>query len=187
MKCDIEISITEEEDKYDTIEIPHSLRESSVEPFSNDVSENGFVNLPDRYANKLLRKNNEGNEITNGHTAIGNDLISRENDLTTALKWIKQEILRMKEQDRSLMKQFIDLRSTIVQLRCMYEFQSSNSDISSLSGSNYSLDESFRNSPTPRNSYLEVDGTEFRARTSSLLTPRKTHITHLKWRSNEYI
>ena len=93
----------------------------------------------------------------------------------------------MKEQDRSLMKQFIDLRSTIVQLRCMYEFQRSNSDISSLSGSNYSLDESFRNSPTPRNSYLEVDGTEFRARTSSLLTPRKTHITHLKWRSNEYI
>jgi hypothetical protein len=52
----------------------------------------------------------------------------------------------MKEQDRSLMKQFIDLRSTIVQLRCMYEFQRSNSDISSLSGSNYSLDTmTFRN------------------------------------------
>jgi len=57
------------------------------------VRENGFVNLPDRYANKLLRKSNEGSEITNGHTAIGNDLISRENDLTTALKWIKQEIV----------------------------------------------------------------------------------------------
>jgi hypothetical protein len=93
MKCDIEISITEEEDKYDIIEIPQSLRESSVEPLSNDVRENGFVNLPDRYANKLLRKSNEGSEITNGHTSIGNDLISRENDLTTALKWIKQEIV----------------------------------------------------------------------------------------------
>ena len=96
----------------------------------------------------------------------------------------------MKEQDRSLMKQFIDLRSTIVQLRCLYEFQSSNSDISSMSGSNYSLDESFRNSPPLRNGfhgYLEVDGTEFRARTSSLLTPRRSQITHIKWRSNEYI
>ncbi|XP_076088808.1 uncharacterized protein LOC143059206 [Mytilus galloprovincialis] len=187
MKCDIEISVTAEDEEYDTIEIPQCLRESTVEPMSSVVKQNDLVCLPDRYANKL-RKSSENSEITNGH--FGNDLVSREKDLSTALKWIKQEILQMKEQDRSLMKQFIDLRSTIVQLRCMYEFQSSNSDISSLSGSNYSLDESYRHSPPLRhglNGHLEVEGTEFRARTSSLLTPRRSNITHIKWRSNEYI
>lgn len=189
MKCGIEINITTEGDDYDKIEIPLCLRESSNTVF-NVVSENGVVTLPDRYANKL-RRSADPYEISNGNTSIGDDLLSRENDLTTALKWIKQEILQMKEQDRSLMKQFIDLRSTIVQLRCMYEFQSSNSDISSLSGSNYSLDESYRISPPPKHQlhgYLDVDGgTEFRTRTNSLLTPRRTQITHLKWKSNEYI
>lgn len=90
MKCDIEISVTAEEEEYDTIEIPQCLRESTVEPMSNVVKHNDLVCLPDRYANKL-RKSSENSEITNGH--FGNDLVSREKDLSTALKWIKQEIV----------------------------------------------------------------------------------------------
>lgn len=96
----------------------------------------------------------------------------------------------MKEQDKYLMKQFIDLRSTIKQLRCILEMQSSNSDISSMGGSNMSLDDVIvSGSPVIRNSYLtpEYEMTEFRSRTSSLLTPKKTPVTRIKWKSNEFI
>ena len=98
--------------------------------------------------------------------------------------------IAMKEQDRSLMKQFIDLRSTILQLRCVLEMHSSNSDVSSYGGSNISLDDTLNaGSPILNRKYLSVDmeATEFRSRTCSLLTPRKAPITRIKWKSNEYI
>ena len=94
MKCDIEINITSECDDYESIEIPECLRNTSLESLSDSVKENGIVSLPDRYAKKL-RKPNENTEIANGHDCIsvGNDLVSREQDLTIALQWIKQEIV----------------------------------------------------------------------------------------------
>ncbi|GFS20382.1 hypothetical protein ElyMa_001569300 [Elysia marginata] len=50
----------------------------------------------------------------------------------------------MKEQDKSLLKQFIELRASILQLRCLYDpdLHGSCSDVSSVgSGSTYSLNE----------------------------------------------
>ena len=100
----------------------------------------------------------------------------------------------MKEQDKALMKQFINLRSGIVQLRCLYEMNSSNSDISQDGGSCFSLDELRSSSPfTLHNGYLvnpELEMTEFRERTTSLLAPRGRKpgpVTKIKWKSNEYI
>ena len=99
----------------------------------------------------------------------------------------------MKEQDKTLMKQFINLRSGIVQLRCLYEMNGSNSDVSQ-EGSCFSLDELRTSSPhTLHNGYLanpELEMTEFRTRTTSLLSPRGRKwgpVTKIKWKSNEYI
>lgn len=96
MKCDIEINITSEDDNYDAIEIPACLRESTLQSLTNSVKENGVVRLPERYANKLKR--NADVADSNGHfvgdiCSVGNDLVTREKDLSTALKWIKQEIV----------------------------------------------------------------------------------------------
>ena len=99
----------------------------------------------------------------------------------------------MKEQDKALMKQFINLRSGIVQLRCLYEPNGSNSDVSQ-ERSCFSLDELRTSSPhTLYNGYLanpELEMTEFRARTTSLLSPREWTcgpVTKIKWKSNEYV
>jgi len=112
--------------------------------------------------------------------------------LTDSIVFLYLQI-NMKEQDKSLMKQFIELRSTIVQLRCMYEFNSSCSDISSMSGSNMSLDDSLRTA-SPYGSpgllspiHADLECLEFRSRTSSLLTPKRSPVTRIKWKSNEYI
>ena len=99
----------------------------------------------------------------------------------------------MKEHDKALMKQFINLRSGIVQLRCLYEMNGSNSDVSQ-EGSCFSLDELRTSSPqTLQNGYLanpELEMTEFRARTTSLLFPRarkRGPVTKTKWKNNEYM
>ncbi|KAK3599810.1 hypothetical protein CHS0354_022375 [Potamilus streckersoni] len=140
------------------------------------------VILPERYQ-KCLDSNCKMHVVKNEDNAK-----DREKDLDTALKWIKQEMILMKLQDRALMKQFIHLRSGIIQLRCLYELNSSNSD-NSFDGSNLSLDGSITS--ISQNGYLsssELEPIEFRGRTSSLLTPKRTHsVTRIKWASNEYI
>ena len=98
----------------------------------------------------------------------------------------------MKEQDKALIKQFINLRSGIVQLRCLYELNGSSPDVSG-EGSCFSIDEITSSHHTLHNGYLadpELQMTEFRARTTSLLSPRGRKIgpvTKIKWKSNEYI
>ena len=92
MKCDIEINVTEEEDlrNVGNIAIPPSLRCASLSadyiPRSNNSES---VALPNRYIALL------GKPVQNGPTSSNNDISSREQDLTTALKWIKQEIVRI--------------------------------------------------------------------------------------------
>ncbi|GFO10844.1 hypothetical protein PoB_003734900 [Plakobranchus ocellatus] len=111
---------------------------------SEDTSET-FVTLPDRYQRRLqVDMDNSALSEEDLKSDAEDDMCSREEDLGTALKWIRQEILEMKEQDKSLLKQFIELRASILQLRCLYDpdLQGSCSDISSVgSGSTYSLNE----------------------------------------------
>ena len=99
----------------------------------------------------------------------------------------------MKEQDKALIKQFINLRSGIVQLRCFYEVNGSSTDVSE-EGSSLSMDELGTSSHhTLHGGNLtepELQMTEFRARTTSLLSPRGRRggpVTKIKWKSNEYI
>ncbi|RUS76078.1 hypothetical protein EGW08_016152 [Elysia chlorotica] len=127
------------------------------------------VELPCRYQQRLQQDLENSNVVldeTNGSDVSRDDKDQREADLGTALKWIRQEIcnvsawersigisvwrdqnlsdLEMKEQDKSLLKQFIELRASILQLRCLCDpdLQGSCSDVSSVgSGSTYSLNE----------------------------------------------
>ena len=95
------------------------------------------------------------------------------------------------------MKQFVSLRSQIVQLRSLYvDFTSSNSDVS-LDGSCASLDDFvspfFSPQPLCNGSSLSPDldlnNSEFRDRTTSLLSPSRKNgaVTRIKWKSDEYI
>ncbi|KAK3790258.1 hypothetical protein RRG08_034821 [Elysia crispata] len=105
------------------------------------------VQLPCRYQRRLqedLENCNVSEDDSKEPDVPHDDMSQREEDLGTALKWIRQEILEMKEQDKSLLKQFIELRASILQLRCLYDpdLQGSCSDVSSVgSGSTYSLNE----------------------------------------------
>lgn len=93
----------------------------------------------------------------------------------------------MKEQDKELMKQFVTLRSKLLQLRCLYEVHSSNSDLS-LDGSVLSLDESADSADYLDTSGIEVD---YRSRSSSLLMTEcpisNGPVTRIRWKSNEYL
>ncbi|XP_060076663.1 uncharacterized protein LOC132556294 [Ylistrum balloti] len=194
IKCDVEISISADGEDFETIQVPPCLQAATLG--SNETPlrcSKDAVRLPKRYVQRLYHARTN-KEYKPSPTQTKDSTESREKDLDTALKWIKQEIMEMKEQDKSLMKQFIDLRSTIVQLRCMFEVHSSSSDISSMSGSNMSLDDLLRpgspmGSPNHLSPIADIDeSTEFRSRTSSLLTPsRKSPITRIKWKSNEFI
>ncbi|XP_069127646.1 uncharacterized protein [Argopecten irradians] len=193
IKCDVEISISADGEDYDTIQVPPCLQAATLGSNETPLGcTKDAVRLPKRYVQRLYHaKANREYKPTPTKDSTEN----REKDLDTALKWIKQEIMEMKEQDKSLMKQFIDLRSTIVQLRCLFEVHSSSSDISSMSGSNMSLDDVLRpGSPMSSSNHLapiaDIDETtEFRSRTSSLLTPptKKSPVTRIKWKSNEFI
>lgn len=103
------------------------------------------IALPSRYQRRLQQGAENGNVVEEDAVSTSEeDMNQREEDLGTALKWIRQEILEMKEQDKSLLKQFIELRASILQLRCLYDLDlhGSCSDISSVgSGSTYSLNE----------------------------------------------
>lgn len=94
----------------------------------------------------------------------------------------------MKEQDMDLMKQFVILRSRILQLRCLCEVHSSNSDLS-LDDSVISLDDAI-DSPDYIDSSSETD-TDFQLRTSSLVVPKCPYnngpVTRIRWKSNEYV
>lgn len=184
--CEVEISITM--DGEETVEsVPECLQGAVLStPGDAKPETQEHVTLPLRYTQMLNCTDCEKQRV-------GDNMLDREKDLHTALKWIKQEIMLMKEQDKVLIKQFINLRSRIVQLRCLYEMNSSNSDISQ-DGSSFSLDELRSCSPySLQNGYLgnpELEMTEFRARTTSLLSPRGRKwgpVTKIKWKSNEYI
>ncbi|KAL3868786.1 hypothetical protein ACJMK2_041547 [Sinanodonta woodiana] len=181
---DVGISITLTND--DPVEHMPAFLQSAI--LADETDDNAAqlpsesVTLPERYQ-KCLDNNCKMHVVK----TEDNDK-DREKDLETALKWIKQEMMLMKLQDRALMRQFIHLRSGIIQLRCLYELNSSNSDLS-YDGSNLSLDGSVTS--ISQNGYLsssELEPVEFRGRTSSLLAPKRTHsITRIKWASNEYI
>lgn len=185
-QCEVEISITM--DGEETVEpVPECLQGAVMPaPELSDSNSEEQVTLPLRYVQLM-------NCADCDKQRVGDKLSDREKDLHTALKWIKQEIILMKEQDKALMKQFINLRSGIVQLRCLYEMTSSNSDISE-DGSCFSLDELRSAGPyAVQNGFLvnpDLEMTEFRARTTSLLSPRGRKwrpVTKIKWKSNEYI
>ncbi|ESO92344.1 hypothetical protein LOTGIDRAFT_233117 [Lottia gigantea] len=107
--------------------------ESACTSFQTAQFSQNTAQLPERYIKKLI-ETGKGSVLN-----IGKSEESRERDLEAALNWIRQEIMLMKEQDKFLLKQFINLRTTILQLRCMYELHSSQSDVSSIDGSTCSL------------------------------------------------
>ncbi|XP_053395079.1 uncharacterized protein LOC123524204 [Mercenaria mercenaria] len=191
-RCDVEISVTF--DGMETVEpVPECLQEAflSSSPTDTGTSQQNHVTLPSRYAQWI-------NNCTDAEKQqISRDLaeekpLKREKDLSTALEWIKQEMVIMKQQDKSLMKQFVTLRSKILQLRCIYDLSDSYSDLS-LDASTHSLDdrpESPYLSPNGNLGNPDIEMTEFRSRTSSLLIPRSQKagpITRIKWKSHEYL
>lgn len=96
----------------------------------------------------------------------------------------------MKEQDKVLLKRFIELRASILQLRCMYDVLGSTSDLSSMDGSSVSLNEA-RKSPRMR-SFVRTEteavlsGEMYRA-TSSLSLPCSPQLARLRWKSDNLI
>ncbi|XP_059178318.1 uncharacterized protein LOC131957588 [Physella acuta] len=136
------------------------------------------IPLPFRYQVRLCEsRDGLGCDVTSSEE----DTWSREEDLTTALKWIRQEILQMKEQDKSLLKQFKDLRASILQLRCIYTMHSSCSDVSSLEGSTYSLNEPAK---SPRLRRLMQDT---RSNKLSVSLPSSPLVERFKWTTDHYI
>lgn len=95
-----------------------------------------------------------------------------------------QVILR--KDDIKLLRRFLDLHTTMMELKWVYESANSVSDVSSYNGSNMSLDDVMN---APRNCCLTSDeqDTQFRERTTSLLIPRKSRVTRIRWKSNEII
>ena len=100
--------------------------------------------------------------------------------------------LTMKEHDKSLMRSFIELRSNLHRLRMrpaatrwrLSSSSSSGSSVASFSGSSASLDDRYESkfdwSTVGSSLSSSLNDTEylgeFRPRTVSLLTPRKSHI-----------
>ncbi|KAK2194185.1 hypothetical protein NP493_2g21000 [Ridgeia piscesae] len=150
-----------------------------VNPFG---SAERLVILPERYCpGKVGKAGTQGGKERS--------LKEREDDLGVAIQWLRQEVLAMKEHDKSLMRSFIELRSNLHRLRMrpaatrwrLSSSSSSGSSVASFSGSSASLDDRYEarfewstiGSSLSDNEYLG----EFRPRTVSLLTPRKTNIT----------
>ncbi|XP_012939953.1 uncharacterized protein LOC106012228 [Aplysia californica] len=139
------------------------------------------VSLPCRYRLDNTGQNGVPHE-TAAQTVNSDDLDTRERDLGEALKWIRQEILHMKEQDKSLLKQFIELRASILQLRCLYDMHGSCSDVSSLDGSTFSLNEQAK-SPRLRRIVLESD----MFLKPSISLPNSPRVARFKWKSDEFL
>ncbi|WAR23200.1 hypothetical protein MAR_036869 [Mya arenaria] len=192
-KCAVEISITF--DGTETVEpVPECLQDVFLNNSLNEVEtqlENHIV-LPKRYAQTTSNCTDAANtEIWRENENCR--LEDRERDLSTALEWIKEEMKIMKKQDRAILRQFVALRTQIIQLQCHCDdFLSSTSDLS-LAGSTFSLDDG-PDGPYGRNGNFrcspDLELTEFRERTSSLLLPGARParpVTRVKWKSNEYL
>lgn len=92
MICDIEINVTGDNEftSVDSLEVPPCLRSPSFGHESRTLeSVSETVTLPDRYQEVIGKTN----IIQNHDNIVMNDIESREKDLTTALQWIKQEIV----------------------------------------------------------------------------------------------
>ncbi|KAK6188194.1 hypothetical protein SNE40_004426 [Patella caerulea] len=156
-------------------------------PLESLVFQHDFSQLPERYYRRLIT-----NGVVNGLVNVPETTESRESrekDLRAAFDWVKQQLAIMKEQDKSLLKQFISLRTTILQLRCLHEIYSSQSDISSIDGSTCSL-----NSPRVRHRYHRtpdrnhIHFMELSLKTKSLLfLPEPNTVKTLKWKSDEIL
>uniref|UniRef100_A0A0B7A353 Uncharacterized protein n=3 Tax=Arion vulgaris TaxID=1028688 RepID=A0A0B7A353_9EUPU len=149
---------------------------SSDSPKSDEV-----VTLPGRYIRKLSDSQDSMRSPARELDNRPEDMLTRENDLSTALKWIRQEMVHMKKQDMSLLKQFIQLQDSIVQLRYIYDINGSCSDISSLDGSTYSLNEQIKSPKLPR---FLLNGNSCMNKPSISL-PNSPRTTRCKWRTNE--
>ncbi|KAK7100313.1 hypothetical protein V1264_023288 [Littorina saxatilis] len=150
--------------------------------------------LPERYRHVLRKSGSYGSlrsyGNSNGCQSDDQDLNSREKDLGSALAWIRHEMVQMKEQDKVLLKRFIELRASILQLRCMYDVMGSTSDLSSMDGSSLSLNE-VRKTTRMRNlvrteSDAMMSGGMFKA-TSSLSLPCSPQLSRLRWKSDDLI
>lgn len=111
---------------------------------------------------------------------------SRGRDIFSALEWVRQQMVILRKDDIKLLRRFLDLHATMMELKWVYESANSVSDVSSYNGSNMSLDDVIF---APRDSCLTIDeqDTQFRERTTSLLIPRKSRVTRIRWKSNEII
>lgn len=111
---------------------------------------------------------------------------SRGRDILSALEWVRQQMVILRKDDIKLLRRFLDLHATMMELKWVYESANSVSDASSYNGSNMSLDDVMN---APRNCCLTSDeqDTQFRERTTSLLIPRKSRVTRIRWKSNEII
>ncbi|KAL8612711.1 hypothetical protein ACOMHN_025362 [Nucella lapillus] len=154
-----------------------------------DQESHPSIQLPERYRHALRKSGSYGNVVSvsrksSGSCEQGQDLTSREKDLGTALAWIRHEMVQMKEQDKVLLKRFIELRANILHLRCMY---GSASDICSMDGSTVSLNEMRK--PTrmrSTDSDVTLSGGLYSA-TSSLSLPCSPQLSRLRWRSDDFM
>lgn len=94
-KCDVEISVTF--DGLETVEsIPECLQEAFLSSSPSDIgtSLENHVTLPIRYAQWVSNcTDSEKQEIS--RELAEERQFQREEDLSTALKWIKQEMVRL--------------------------------------------------------------------------------------------
>ncbi|XP_062571462.1 uncharacterized protein LOC134233501 [Saccostrea cucullata] len=110
----------------------------------------------------------------------------RKKDITSALQWVKQQMVILRKDDIRLMRRFFELHAAMMELRWVYEGASSMSDVSSYNGSTMSLDDAMESSIDCHVSN-EEHATEFRERTTSLQIPRKSRVTRIRWKSNEIL
>ncbi|XP_076440694.1 uncharacterized protein LOC143280074 [Babylonia areolata] len=164
---------------------------------ASDAASSPTIQLPERYRHALRKGGSYGNVGSSSSSSSsckkgggggdeeGQELRSREKDLGTALAWIRHEMMQMKEQDKVLLKRFIELRANILQLRCMY---GSASDICSMDGSSVSLNEMRKPTSTSMRSAdsdAMLSGGRMYAAPSSLSLPCSPQLSRLRWRSDE--
>ncbi|CAG5116534.1 unnamed protein product [Candidula unifasciata] len=141
------------------------------------------VSLPRRYVRRLSNADTSMALPGPAVDASEEDMPARERDLTTALEWIRQEILGMMGQDVCLLRQFIQLQDSILHLRCLYDMHGSCSDVSSLSSSTSSLNEQLR---SPMLQRFRLDSRSFWNK-PTLSLPNSPRAPRFKWGHEEVI